>query len=107
MQPDPKRSLSHLSQLPVRRCRMTSSVEVRLSNGRVLSVKTNHVRPPVHVRSHDWTAVDDRTYEGGDLIGWGATEQEAVADLLEQICNDEGVCLPDCPSCKAKASNLS
>lgn len=81
-----------------------TSVEVTLPNGRVLSVKTNHACPPLPYRDCDWTAVDDRTYEGGDLIGWGETEQKAIADLLEQICNEEDVCLPDCPTCaKAKA----
>lgn len=34
----------------------------------------------------DWSAVDDSTYDGeGCEIGRGATEQEAIADLLEQI----------------------
>jgi hypothetical protein len=34
----------------------------------------------------DWSAVDDNTYDGpGCPIGYGATEAEAVADLLEQL----------------------
>lgn len=41
--------------------------------------------PPVPVRR--WCAYDDRTYGGEqtDPIGWGETEQEAVADLMEQM----------------------
>jgi hypothetical protein len=81
-----------------------TSQSVTLSNGRVLSVKTNHVRPPVPFRNCDWNAVDDRTYEGGDLIGWGETEQQAIDDLLEQICNEEDVCLPGCKWCAKEAA---
>lgn len=38
-------------------------------------------------RGVDWAAIDDRTYGGdpGDPIGRGATEQEAIEDLLEQM----------------------
>ena len=33
-----------------------------------------------------WTAIDDDTYDGpGSPIGHGQTEQEAKADLLEQL----------------------
>lgn len=34
----------------------------------------------------DWSAVTD-SYEPGDPIGYGHTEQEAVVDLLEQIAD--------------------
>jgi hypothetical protein len=37
-------------------------------------------------RSSDWSAIDDSTYDGpGCPVGWGATEEEAIRDLLEQI----------------------
>jgi len=42
-----------------------------------------HVNPPIPVRSYDWSAVR-RDYEEGGLVGWGATKQEAVEDLLKQ-----------------------
>jgi len=42
---------------------------------------TEHVNPPIPVRSYDWAAVR-RDYEEGGLVGWGASKQEAVADLL-------------------------
>ena len=38
---------------------------------------------PIPTRNFDWIASFDN-YEGGDLIGHGATEHEAIADLLEQ-----------------------
>lgn len=48
---------------------------------------TNFVYPPIPDRRLDWSAVRDG-YDGGDAeiggdpIGWGATEEEAIADLL-------------------------
>lgn len=51
-----------------------------------INVRTNFDYPPIPVRNFDWSAVDDDTYDGeGCPIGHGATEQEAIADLLEQI----------------------
>jgi len=35
----------------------------------------------------EYTAIDDDTYDGeGSLMGWGATEAEAVEDLVSQAC---------------------
>lgn len=49
-------------------------------------IRTNHEYPPIPIRDMDWSAVDDSTYDGeGCPIGWGATEEEAIADLLEQL----------------------
>jgi hypothetical protein len=40
-------------------------------------------RPPVPSRDFDYSAVRDG-YDEGDLIGYGATEADAIKDLLEQ-----------------------
>lgn len=45
---------------------------------------TEFVHPPIPTRSCDWSATLDG-YEPGGPIGRGATEEAAVADLLEQI----------------------
>jgi hypothetical protein len=46
-----------------------------------MNIRTELACPPSH-----WTAIDDDTYDGpGSPIGSGRTEQEAIADLLEQI----------------------
>lgn len=45
---------------------------------------TEHVYPPIPDRRFDWSAVTDG-YEGGDPIGYGRTEAEAIADLREQL----------------------
>jgi hypothetical protein len=56
----------------------------RLYFGR--NIRTTHEFPPIPIRSMDWSAVDDDSYDGeGSPIGRGATEAEAVADLIEQI----------------------
>lgn len=35
--------------------------------------------------STDWSAVDDDTYDLDEPCGYGATEKEAIDDLMEQI----------------------
>ena len=53
-----------------------------------MKIRTTYVYPPIPHRCFDWAAIDDDTYEGGGPIGYGATEEEAIADLMEQI--DDG-----------------
>lgn len=52
-----------------------------------MKIKTENVYPPIPSRNHDWCAYDDNTYGGGpgQPVGWGTTEAEAVADLLEKL----------------------
>lgn len=42
---------------------------------------TRFVCPPIPVRNCDWQATRD-SYEAGDPIGHGPTEQAAIEDLL-------------------------
>ena len=55
-----------------------------------MKIRTSFVYPPIPVRDFDWSAVDDDTYDGAEdgvyIIGFGKTEQEAINDLLEQVC---------------------
>jgi hypothetical protein len=48
-------------------------------------IKTSHICPPIPFRGHDWCAYDDRLGEDASPYGWGETEDEAIADLLEQM----------------------
>lgn len=49
---------------------------------------TNYVYPPIPIRRFDWSAYRDG-FDEGELIGWGATEADAIADLLElEACCD-------------------
>ena len=47
-------------------------------------INTEFIYPPIPIRTCDWSATLDG-YEGGDPIGSGETEQEAIANLIEQI----------------------
>jgi hypothetical protein len=49
-----------------------------------MNIKTSFVYPPIPVRDFDWEAYFDG-YEPGDALGHGATEEEAIADLLEKV----------------------
>jgi hypothetical protein len=56
-----------------------------------MNIRTTHVCPPIPVRNFDWLAVDDDTYDGApdsgtrNQIGFGRTEDEAIADLKEKL----------------------
>ena len=51
-------------------------------DGRVIF--TNYVFPSIPLRRFDWSAVTG-DYEAGDPVGWGTTEQAAIADLLAEL----------------------
>lgn len=59
-----------------------------------MKIVTSFIYPPIPDRRFDWQAVDDDSYDGADdssnrhQIGYGSTEQEAVADLMAQIDED-------------------
>ena len=48
---------------------------------------TSRIYPPIPIRRYDWQAVRE-SYDEGDLIGHGKTEQEAIDDLIEQEKED-------------------
>jgi hypothetical protein len=61
-----------------------------------MKIRTAFVYPPIPFRGCDWVAVDDDTYDGeGCPIGRGATEAEAISDLLDQI--GDAVSIPTPP----------
>lgn len=41
--------------------------------------------PPIPVRTMDWQAIDDDTYDHNQPVGFGATRQEAINELLEML----------------------
>ena len=53
-----------------------------------MKIITSYVHPPIPIRSFDWSAVDDDTYDYDAPIGSGPTEADAIADLLRQITED-------------------
>jgi hypothetical protein len=54
-----------------------------------MNIRTTHIFPPIPIRSFDWSAVDDDTYDGApdahSPIGFGPTQADAIADLMEQM----------------------
>ena len=53
-------------------------------------VEFQYVFPPIEVRDYDYCATLDG-YEPGDAIGYGPTQQAALADLLADIESRESV----------------
>jgi hypothetical protein len=53
-----------------------------LNDKEMKDIKTEFICPPIPIRSFDWEATRDG-YEYGDQIGYGETEAEAIANLLE------------------------
>lgn len=45
-------------------------------------IVTQFIYPPIPTRNHDWIAVQEG-YEPPMPIGYGATEAEAIADLID------------------------
>lgn len=51
-----------------------------------MKVVTYYDPPPIPDRNHDWKAIDYDTYDGpGSAIGYGRSEEDAVADLMAEI----------------------
>ena len=60
----------------------------------MMKIKTNFDYPPIPVRDMDWSAIDEDTYDCDcdqdgffslSPVGHGATEAEAIADLMAQL----------------------
>lgn len=49
-----------------------------------MNIKTDYWAKPIPDRQYDWTAVLDG-YDAGDPIGYGATEADAIKELMEQV----------------------
>ena len=49
-------------------------------------IETANTRPPIPERKYDWCATTS-DYEPGHPVGHGATEEAAIADLIEKLEN--------------------
>lgn len=54
-----------------------------------MKIRTDFWAKPIPTNIFDWSAVDDDTYDGEGPIGYGPTEEAAIADLKEQLERDE------------------
>lgn len=52
-------------------------------------IVTECIRPPIPIRQFDWRATY-AGYEPGDPMGYGATEAEAMADLVLNATDEGG-----------------
>lgn len=50
-----------------------------------MKIITDHWLKPIPMRQFDWEAIDADTHDDGRPTGFGATEAEAIADLLEKL----------------------
>lgn len=55
---------------------------------KLAKIITSHICPPVPSRQFDWSATEDG-HEPGDAVGYGATEDAAIADLRMQLLEAE------------------
>jgi hypothetical protein len=53
-------------------------------------IETSHVYPPIPCRKFDWCAYPAGEEEDGSY-GWGKTEADAIADLIEILQDDERI----------------
>ncbi len=60
---------------------------LRLHEINGVRICTSYDPPPIPGNSHDWSAIDYDAYDGqdSDPVGYGATEQEAIEDLLSWL----------------------
>ena len=56
-----------------------------LATRQEIDLSTSFDYPPIPIRSQDWSAVNDRTYDLGGLAGHGRTELAAIYDLFDQL----------------------
>lgn len=55
---------------------------------RGVKINTDFIYPPIPTRAFDWCAATDNydgTDGGNEPLGYGSTEAEAIADLIEQL----------------------
>lgn len=50
-----------------------------------MKIKVEYWAPPIPIRDFDFCAYDDDTLDCDSHMGWGATEEQAIADLQEKM----------------------
>jgi len=75
-----------LGNHPCKEVRKKVTLWRKKSQGVTVQIKTTYWPKPIPTDKFDWSAIDDATYDGpGCPMGTGTTEQEAIADLMEQL----------------------
>lgn len=50
-----------------------------------INIQTYYDPKPIPIRRFDWEAVDSDALDYDSVTGFGATKEEAVADLMERL----------------------
>lgn len=50
-----------------------------------INIQTYYDPKPIPIRRFDWEAFDSDTLDYDSVTGFGATKEEAVADLMERL----------------------
>ncbi len=78
---------------PARKLHEKHGIPHVTQGGQHLLIKFDFVYPPIPIRTSDWMAYDDKTYDpdpdSRSKVGWGATREEAAKDLILNIEADE------------------
>lgn len=65
---------------------MSEPLRIVTHGTRIYRVRVNYWAKPIPDCQFDYAATDDETYDGPPCpVGFGATEEAAIADLLEQL----------------------
>lgn len=64
-------------------CDLANAHAEKVRGGLKPLILVEEVKPPIPVAGHDYRA-NFEGYEPGDPMGWGATREEAIADLESQ-----------------------
>ncbi len=55
-----------------------------------MKIVTTHVFPPIPDRNCDWCAFYEGQEEAGNY-GWGATQERAIADFIDNYADDHDI----------------
>lgn len=50
-----------------------------------INIQTYYDPKPIPIRKFDWEAFDSDALDYDSVTGFGATKEEAIADLMEQL----------------------
>jgi hypothetical protein len=56
-----------------------------LATRQTFTLSTSYEYPPIPIRSFDWVAINDDTYDYDSPAGRGPTEVGAIHDLFDQL----------------------
>ena len=73
-----------------------------------MQIIAHYSPPPIPTNCHDWSAIDHSTYDGepSQPVGYGATREAAILDLMNQMADDLFPEIPSLDLCSAVNPDL-